>query len=146
MPKRKVVETIQNLSKRSLLRIYLGIAVLLLLLTLENVFRLFFSAHTVLGALMLGIILGVLVARIDKLTWNEDLMEVVRFVDYVGVVVSLLFIIFVLFRLQIILWYLPSAPIASLVIPVFTGFMGGRLFGDGDQAIKTLRKEGVFKS
>ena len=146
MQKKSIRDLISNLSKRSLLRIYFGIIVALWVICLENIFRLYFSAHTVAGALALGIILGALIARIDMIAWHEDMMQVVRFINVIGVFLLFTSVIFVLFRQQIILWYLPSAPIASLVIPLFVGFMMGRFFGIGEQSFSLLNKESVFKS
>jgi hypothetical protein len=126
------------------LRVYFVIAVVLLFIMFENIAKGIFSLHTELGGLLLGGVIGVLVARMYKISWQEDMQKIVSQLDVVGGIILVFYIGFEIFREEILLHFLSSATVAALTLPIIAGIMLGRLFGTGRKIIRILREERVF--
>jgi uncharacterized membrane protein YagU involved in acid resistance len=78
-----------------------------------------------------GLIIGAIVGRMFRLNWDEDTSTVIGYVDWIGAVILIIYLIFIFARAQ----YLGLA----LILSITAGTMLGRVLSTRHNLNKILR-------
>jgi len=118
--------------------------VVLFLITLYDLIiaRTIFSQ--VLIAMIIGLVAGIVSARMYKITWDSDEAEVVGRIDAYGVVVLVLFILFELNRNRIAELFAGGASLGSIGFVLITSALFGRIFGTARSILRVLNDEKII--
>jgi len=98
----------------------------------------------VLLAIIIGVLAGVVSARMYKITWNKHEAEVIGRIDIYGAVVLVLFIIFELNRTQIAQIFSSGESIGAIGLVLITGALFGRIFGTARRILQVLEEEKII--
>ena len=125
------------------LRILSIISIILLLIT---VYELFVS-HTLFSqvfiALIIGFTTGLISSRMYKISWDRDEAKVVGRIDTYGVIVLILFILFELNRNWIAGLFSGSEVLGSVGFVLMTSALLGRIFGTSRKILHVLSDEKI---
>lgn len=121
----------RGVSRRLLtqLRIFGLIFLVMLGVLVYDVIQGLVSVPAGLGGLALGVLLGVIVSRMYRLSYDEEEQQVAGRIDWVGGVILLLYIAFAVFRNQLFAPLVDAAQLAGFGLSVSAGTMLGRLVG-----------------
>lgn len=111
------------------LRIFGVIFLVMLGVLIYDVARGQLSVGTGAGGLALGLVLGVLVSRMYRLSYDEEEGQVAGRIDWVGGVILLLYVTFAFFRNTLFGPWVDAAQLAGFGLSVSAGTMLGRLVG-----------------
>lgn len=91
-----------------------------------------------LGGLVLGLLIGVIVSRMYRLSYDEEEQQVAGRIDCVGGAILLLYIAFAIFRNQLFAPFVEAAQLAGFGLSVSAGTMLGRLVGTSRRIRRVL--------
>jgi hypothetical protein len=129
---------------RNRLRIYFVISIILIVVVVyEITSRLVPFTFALLGV-GVGILLGIVTARMFHLSWNHDAKKIVSRLDIFGGVILMLYIIFAIFRSQIISYFIHGSAVGGVSISIVMGIMIGRVLGTRGKIIKILKEQKIF--
>lgn len=140
----ELIKTHASKRLRLNLRILSVVYVVLFLITLYDLIiaRTIFSQ--VLIAMIIGLVAGIVSARMYKITWDSDEAEVVGRIDAYGVVVLVLFILFELNRNRIAELFAGGASLGSIGFVLITSALFGRIFGTARSILRVLNDEKII--
>lgn len=126
------------------LRILSVVYIVLLCITLYELFvsRTLFSQ--VLIALIIGLAAGFVSSRMYKISWNKDEAKVVGRIDIYGVVVLVLFVVFELNRDHIASLFSGSETLGSISLVLITAALLGRIIGTAKRILRVLKDEKII--
>lgn len=75
--------------------------------------------------------IGILVSRMYRLSYDEEARQVAGRIDWVGGVILLLYIVFAIFRNRLFTPFVEASQLAGFFISLSAGTMFGRLVGTG---------------
>jgi len=145
--RRKQARHIQTHASKKL-RINLRIlSVVYIILLLVTVYELFVS-HTlfsqVLIALAIGFTAGFISSRMYKISWDKDTAKVVGRIDIYGVIVLVLFVVFELNRTWIAELFSGGEALGSISFVLITAALLGRIFGTSRKILQILSAEKII--
>lgn len=137
----------QHVHKRLRLRlqIYFVLAVILLATTGYHLLHDDISWWPPLIALVVGAIIGVITSRLFQISWNEEDKRVVSRFDLLGSVILVGYLLFVLFRDQLLQLFVSGPVIFVVTLALFSGTMLGRTIGTGRKIVHTLRQQKLLE-
>lgn len=95
--------------------------------------------HAVLcGSAGLGI--GILFSRMTKIEWDKDHEKAIGRMDIYGGVILVLFILFEIFRSQLVGLFAEGAAIGTLSLLLLTSTMYGRVIAMGGKILRVVRR------
>ena len=121
------------------LRLYTLIMVLMILIVSIEVIKTNFNLEFAIIGFILGIIVGIIITRIYKLSWDSSTNNVIGTVDVVGVIILIIYLIFVFTRTYYIGQWVQGTPLFAFVISITAGTMFGRIINTRRDVFKILR-------
>ena len=118
------------------LRIYSLIAIILLIFVGYEVSLGTISIQLAILGIVVGLIAGSILGRVFRLDWNEENSKVIGYIDGIGALIIIMYIIFVLTEIH----YLQTV----LVLSVFAGAMLGRVLITRHNMTKILKAWNVL--
>lgn len=86
-----------------------------------------------------GLAIGMLFSRMTKIEWDKDHEKAIGRMDIYGGVILVLFILFEIFRSQLVGLFADGAAIGTLSLLLLTNTMYGRVIAMGGKIIHTVR-------
>jgi cytochrome c oxidase subunit IV len=126
------------------LRILSVVYVVLLVVTLYELFESRAVFSQALIALIIGLFAGLVSARMYKISWNENEASVIGRIDIYGVVVLVLFIIFEFNKNYIAGLIASGESVGSIALVLLTSALFGRILGTSKKIIKVLKYEKII--
>jgi hypothetical protein len=83
----------------------------------------------VVAGILLGLVVGIVVSRKYRLSWDEQSMQVVAQVDWVGGIILAVYVLFILGREWIFGHWIPAVSLTVFCLCVSAGSMIGQLVG-----------------
>ncbi len=81
-------------------------------------------------AVLTGVVIGMVLSRMYKLSWHEDNRAVVSRIDWIGAIILLAYIVFSLLCSRLIgLWVQNASEVAAVGLAISAGIMLGRVLG-----------------
>lgn len=93
----------------------------------------------------MGLVLGIVVSRMYRLSWDEQTTKVVAQIDWIGGVILGLYITFIFFRDWFFGHWLQGATLVEFGLCISAGLMLGRVLGARRGISITLQSLGVMK-
>ena len=84
--------------------------------------------YAVIG-LILGYLVGIVVSRMFHLSWDEESDQVISNMDWIGAIVFLFYIIFIIARTLYVGQWVQGAPYFAIILCTTAGVMMGRVMG-----------------
>jgi hypothetical protein len=129
---------------RNRLRMYFVISIVLLgVVVYEAVSGLVPFTFALLGVIV-GILLGIVTARMFHLSWNKDAKKIVSRLDMFGGIILVFYIIFAFYRGKIVGHFIHGSAVGGVSISIVTGIMIGRVLGTRGRIIQILKEQKVF--
>lgn len=110
-----------------------------------DVLRNIIGIQLAIGGILIGIAIGVVVSRMYHLSWDEQNTKVVAQIDWIGTVILVLYMIFILCRDWFFGHWVQTATIAAFGISISAGSMLGRIFSTRRNIYKTLQALGISR-
>lgn len=92
------------------------------------------------GSFLLGIIVGILVNRRYKLKWDPETNQIVSNMDWIGAIIFVLYIIFIIIRSIVVGYWVHGATYFGVIFSITAGVMIGRLLASR-HAMKKIRED-----
>jgi len=97
------------------------------------------------GGTLIGILLGFVVNRIYRISWDEQTRKVVSRIDWIGLIILTLYILFLFGRDRFFGHWIQTASLATFGLSISTGIMLFRVLGSSRGIRETLKAVGVLK-
>ena len=97
----------------------------------------------VLGVVV-GVIGGILFARMYHLSWDHDARKIVSRLDVIGVIILVFYIVFVIFRSKLIGFFVQTPQIGAVGFSITAGIMIGRVIGTRNAIIEIFKERGII--
>ena len=121
------------------LRLYTLIMVIMIFIVLVEVLRSKFSPELALLGFFLGIIVGIFIARMYKLSWNDTDNNVTGTVDIVGGIILVLYLVYMLTRTYYIGQWVHGISLFAFILSMTAGTMFGRIINTRHDVYKILK-------
>lgn len=125
------------------LRIYILISVILVVIVVYEIAFGLVPFVLALAGILLGVLLGIVTARMFRLSWDHDSNLIVARLDMFGGVIIALYILFAIFRSNIIGYFTHGSFVGGISIAVATGVMVGRVVGTRGRIMKILKEQNI---
>lgn len=96
------------------------------------------------AGLAIGLIIGLVAARMFRLSWDKDARQVISRLDMFGVIILVLYLLISIFRNTILSEFVEKTYITGTSISIVTGVMIGRVFGTGRRIRAILKEEKIL--
>ena len=126
------------------LRIFFIVFGLLLAVIAYEVSRNYLEVSAVIGAMMLGVLLGSLFIRRKKIYWEEETAKVIARMDRAGVILLVIYIAFALTRHWLLHHWLHGNELTAFSLSLAAGAMAGRILGMRAQIRQILKEKGII--
>jgi cytochrome c oxidase subunit IV len=140
----KHIKTHASKRLRINLRILFVVFIILLVVTLYELFvsRALFSQVVI--ALIIGLTAGVISSRMYKISWDKNTAKVVGRIDIYGVIILVLFVVFELNRNWIANLFSGGETLGSISFVLITTALLGRILGTSRKIIQVLSNENII--
>ncbi len=128
------------------LRLFSMIALVMLGVILVDIVRHEISFLLAGSGLLIGVVVGIIVSRMGRLSWDEGAGKVISQIDWVGAVILVLYIGFTLTRNWLFGHWVQGAMLGVFTLAITAGSMIGRVFGMRYGIRKTLEAWGMGSS
>jgi uncharacterized membrane protein len=109
------------------LRLYAVIFLIMLVIVIVDIVRGFVSVPLALLGLAIGTILGLVLGRMYRLSWDGAGSKVIAQIDWLGGVILGLYIVFAIFRNQLFGHWVTGAVLGAFTLSLTAGTMLGRV-------------------
>ncbi|MBW4061050.1 hypothetical protein HJC99_00550 [Candidatus Saccharibacteria bacterium] len=141
---RRTITKHLNPKLRRSLRLLLAISVVLIGFVIYDIIRDHASIWQVGLGLLAGMGVGLISARIYKISWNDESQHAASNIDIYGVIVLVLYVAFDLSRNHIVHLFTSSQSVPAITLALLAGAMYGRVFGTGRKIMQVLREQQVL--
>jgi hypothetical protein len=124
--------------------LYLVIFILMTAISAYDVLAGYIPILIALAGWCMGTLIGYLSGRATKLHWEQDAGQVVSRRDAKGIIVLVLYIIFVLVRKQLFEAWLHGTTLTAFCFCVIAGVRFGRIFRLRRKIGQVLKREGII--
>lgn len=126
------------------LTIYFVISVLILGVSVFHIIK--DGASFILSSIGLvsGVIIGTVFSRIQKISWDKKASHVIAVYDGVGIFFLALYILFEIFRNQIVGEFISGPSVVAVSFALFSGLMYGRVIGTKGKIDEIFRQQGII--
>ena len=133
---------IKHLNKRLKIRlfIYFFLSILLVCVLIYDVLVDQVGFGFPLLGIGIGIVIGIFVSRIFKISWDENAQRVISEMDAFGVIILLIYIIFDVYRERLVEYFIHGPVVVATSFALLTGVMIGRVIGIRGRVIKQIEE------
>lgn len=139
--RRAIVKHVSHRRLRLNLRILAVVYIILVIVTIVHLVRTPVSWWQAIICIALGLIVGIISSRMNKIAWDEDQEKVVGRFDIYGIVVLILFIAFELSRAKLAGLFVSGDAVGSASFLILTFAMYGRLIATSSKIIAIAKQE-----
>lgn len=135
-----------NIHKRLRLRLIVYFAISILLMGI-SIFHLIKDGASVLIAtigLIIGVGIGMIVARIFKISWDNNASQVISKFDTVGVIILIFYILFEIKRAKIVGYFVAGPSVIAVSFSLLAGIMYGRVLGIHGKINEVFKEQGII--
>ncbi len=133
---RQYVQRSLLLRMRLFALIFLG---MLVIMVVDVVRAGWVSVFPVIGAIVVGGVIGMIASRIFALSWDLDARKVVGRIDVAGVVILVLYLVFSIFRSRIVGSFVQGELLGAVSIALLAGVFVGQLVGTARGIARVFR-------
>ena len=126
------------------LRLFVIISILMLGIVGYDIFVNVLSVEFAVLGVVVGVIGGILSARMYHLSWDHDAKKIVSRLDVIGVIILVLYIVFVIFRSKLIGFFIQGSQVGAVGFSITAGVMIGRVVGTRGAIIRILEDRGII--
>jgi hypothetical protein len=126
------------------LRLYFLISIILIGVVFFEVLTNRVSLILASSALVIGVVIGVFVARMFLLSLDKDAKKVISRLDIVGGVILAIYIVIAIFRGRIIGHFVQTNYVTGTSLSIVTGIMMGRVIGTGQRIVQILKDQALI--
>lgn len=126
---------------RLMVRIYFVISVILVAVVVFDIVRDDINIFFPILAGLIGIGIGLIVARIYHISWDHGAKKVISRFDEIGAFILTLYVFFELFKEQLINHYVHGPAVLATSISLLTGIMIGRVYGISGKITRILKEQ-----
>ena len=126
------------------LRLYFLLSLILILILIFNIVRGALRFDFGIISLFAGLAIGIVSARMFKISWNKDADQIVSRLDIFGGVILIFYIVLEVFRTKIVGYFTHGTEITAVSLALFAGIMFGRVLGMRGKIIEVLKEQHVF--
>lgn len=131
----------KRLKKRIVL--FLAISVVMTGISIFHIIREGASILYTLTGLVIGLIIGLIAARIFKISWDKKAGQVISKFDTVGIILLVLYIVFEIFRTKIVGYFVNRHSVFAVSFAILAGIMYGRFLGIRGKIRQIFEEEGI---
>ncbi|UTB32763.1 MAG: hypothetical protein NKF70_00295 [Methanobacterium sp. ERen5] len=121
------------------LRLYTVIMVVMVAIVIYEVLISKFSPELAVVGFISGIVVGIFVARIYKLSWDESNNNVTGTVDVIGGIILVLYFTYIFTRTYYLGQWVSGIPLFAFILSMTAGTMFGRIINTRHDVLKILR-------
>lgn len=126
------------------LKIFIIVATVMFGVVLYDIFTNILPLEFAMPVILVGLVVGIISARMYHLSWSHDAQKIVSRLDSVGIVILIFYLIFAVFRGKLIEFFVQGPVVGAVSFSVITGIMIGRVLGTRGAILKTLEEEGLI--
>ncbi|VVB75131.1 Uncharacterised protein [uncultured archaeon] len=141
----KIVKRFVDRKLRMRMALFAIIILALLVLITYDIFMGAINAPLALAGILIGILVGFFAGRMFNITWHEESNKVVSRMDWIGIIVLVIYMIFAIFRTQIFSAWVSGPAAGAFGFCVIAGTLIGRFWSMRRKTIRILRKRGLVK-
>ena len=98
-----------------------------------------FDVLLVLGGVIIGLVVGIIASRMFHLSWDEESGNVIGRIDWIGVIILIFYISFMIARTLLLGYLIQGAPLFAIILSITAGTMIGRVMGTRRSIKKVLK-------
>jgi len=121
------------------LRLYTVIMVIMILVVFTEVLRSKFSPELAVIGFITGMLVGILVARMYKLSWDDSKNNVTGTVDIIGGIILVLYLTYIVTRTYYLGQWVQGIPLFAFILSMTAGTMFGRIVNTRHDVYKILK-------
>jgi hypothetical protein len=133
-----------NPKLRRNLRLYLIIGAAVFIYVIINAIKSDANPVAVALGLIAGVVIGMILSRVYKISWDKDANNVIHRMDLFGIILLLVFVAFDLNRGHIVQLFVQGDSVGTISLALLAGAFYGRVFGAGRGIMKVLREQKVL--
>jgi hypothetical protein len=126
------------------LRLYFIISIVMVLVIFYDIFKSIISIQLAMLGIIVGIIIGIISARMSNISWDKDANKIVSSLDRFGIIFSVIYVIFAIFRSKLIGFFVHGPVVGAVSFSVVAGVMIGRVIGTRGKIIKVLKEQRII--
>jgi hypothetical protein len=134
------------IDKKLLFRLRMFVVVFLVMtgVVIFETYNLSVNPFISIGGLLLGIVIGFVMGRMYKLSWDKNESKVVGNLDRVGMIFLVVYIIFAIFRNRIFGNFIHGGSLSVFTLGLTAGSMFGRVLFARKGIVDLLEAVGVY--
>ncbi len=121
------------------LRLLTILSLIMLVIIAFEVLENKFNIPLALSGILLGLVVGIIASRMYHLSWDEETSKVIGRIDWIGAIILLLYIIFMIARILLLGYLVQGAPLFTTTLSITAGAMMGRIVGTRHGIHKILK-------
>ncbi len=94
--------------------------------------------------ILVGIVVGIITARMYHLLWNHDAKKIVSRLDMLGIMILVTYIVFAIFRTKLISYFVQGPVVGAISFSIIAGMMIGRVVGTRNAIIEILKEREII--
>lgn len=130
---------------RTRFRIFALLSLIFFVILIRDLYTGSISFILFIIALVVGIGVGIIASRSNRLSWDHDGKKVVGRMDTIGAVVLGFYILFAIFRRTLIGIFVHGPMLGTVTVAVLAGIFIGQIIGVRNGVRGILRDEGILK-
>jgi len=127
------------------LAIYLAVALLVGGFVVYNSFRNSIPGIFAAAGVAIGLGIGYMASRIHKISWSEKASKVIARIDFFGIGILALYILFEVFRERIVGRFVADADVTVTSFSILAGIMYGRVLGIRGSIVRVLKEQDLME-
>lgn len=146
MPKRSLRKHVHHIDKklRFRVRLYSLISLVMLVIVLCEIFIKILPLPFAVVGIFVGLFIGIITARQRHLSWDKDAKKIVSRLDVIGIIILVLYLIFVIMRSRLIGIFVQGPIVGAVSFSITAGVMIGRVVGTRNAIIEILREREII--
>jgi hypothetical protein len=129
---------------RTRVMIYAVVSLVVLIISTYHIVQDHGSALYSFIGLVAGTVLGVIVSRMNKISWDKNAMQVISSFDALGIVILVLYVAFEIYRERIVSQFVDVNSAVAVSFAVLAGLMLGRVLGIRGKIRQIFTEEGIL--